>query len=119
MKRRSFLATIAGIIAAPFVAKKAIAETPAAKPYTVAVDFARDSVPDRHSVTLMEVGSDGAKRVMSHRKGIFDEQNEALDLWHNRAKWEITRQAKWQFGPGSRPSFPHLSEVTKWKGPKA
>jgi hypothetical protein len=39
MKRRSFLATIAGIIAAPFVAKKAIAETPAAKPYTVAVDW--------------------------------------------------------------------------------
>lgn len=49
MKRRNFLATVAGLVAAPFVAKKAAA--PATKPYVVAVDWARDSV----SLTATEI----------------------------------------------------------------
>lgn len=64
MKRRSFLASIAGIIAAPFVAKKALAQSPAAKPYTVTVDWSRDSWPDRSSVQIVRVGPGDQRDVV-------------------------------------------------------
>lgn len=64
MKRRSFLAILTGIIAAPFVAKKAVAEPPAVKPYTVSVDWCRDSVPDRHSRSIVRVSPDGTTKVV-------------------------------------------------------
>ena len=79
MKRRSFLASIAGIIAAPFVAKKAVAESPPAKPYAVAVDWCRDSLPDRSSVQIVRVGPGTEREIVA--------RFQSEDYKHNLAAW--------------------------------
>ena len=77
MKRRSFLATLAGIFAAPFVVKKAVAAIPAIKPYTVAVDWVLDPV-------------EMCKREGIHRQMTDEEkqwlQNEAERQWDETGK---------------------------------
>jgi hypothetical protein len=66
MKRRSFLSSLCGLFAAPFVARKVEAApvVPAGEPYVIAVDWARDSVPDRSSVVVVRVGADGSRVVV-------------------------------------------------------
>lgn len=73
MKRRSFFSLLAGLAGIPLVAKKAVAQAPAVKPYVVAVDWARDTVEmDRHSVQILRVGRGEKPTVMSYREGIKD-----------------------------------------------
>jgi hypothetical protein len=71
MKRRSFLSSLCGLIAAPFVARKVEAApvVPAVEPYVFAVDWARDSVPDRSSVVVLRVGADGSRTVVVREGG--------------------------------------------------
>jgi len=75
MKRRSFLSSLCGLIAAPFVARKVEAApvvpavVPAVEPYVLAVDWARDSVPDRSSVVVLRVGADGSRTVVVREGG--------------------------------------------------
>lgn len=44
MKRRDFLASVAGLFAAPFIARRRASVAPAVKPYMVTMDWVRDSV---------------------------------------------------------------------------
>lgn len=78
MKRRSFLATVASLFAAPFVAKKASG-------YQVAVDpVLNPGEPDRHSV-----------RFVSTNTG---RGNELMDRYINGETWKEQKfqLAKWQ-----------------------
>jgi len=82
MKRRSFLATIAGIFAAPFVAKKAVAATPKSKPYTVAVDPSFSMENCRHAAALIRVGPDFEREVLDR----WDRTKESLPAWQERMR---------------------------------
>ena len=134
MTRRPFLASLAALIAAPFVAKKAEAgifdtqnETLAATGGDLDMAYAR-AKDDLFDERPWHAPKDGAEykvsvdpspqgapepdkhSVMSYRQGIRRPLTKVEQEWLIDHCTESFKKA--------RPSFPHASEVAKWKGTK-